>query len=997
MICLLVELSGYRQLLRLQPELVRGVSGDVKHLLEGRGAPEVASDDGFLLFCLQGTSEAEVGLFVEAVFDVLELLRSRSESLAGFNLIVDATETNDHEAILLALRRALRATSRDNELWVGAEALTVLRDYLRFETTGTSRRVIGRRDQATPRLGTYGDFLADEHAVERFLTAIDGWLMGTERPGTLVIEGGDLESALTSVRHALGKIYGETPAWVEVAPGPAELPLESILRSIGGSKSIAEESVMSSPEKAVWQSQRAFLEDRSGYPGGRRIADEAVSDTWRAAGTAISSRIREASRNRAVPAVVFHRAESLSPQVVAGMAKLLADLPADCDAIRIVIHGRESTESLSPFLFAAPIRHLRFDDLDAEAFAARADLFLSDAAKRKVRLTKGLKETRGRLSSAFYHFLVFQDKRDLALNARPDDLKVPPESRDASLVLTGLPPETKEHLWAFHIADGRLPLTLLQDALEQTGYNRHRVATSVESLRRLGFLETTDYPSARLGPLEKVLKRQIGSAARELESAMSHWLMQSALNGPLVPTPHLLPIVLRGAEIRELLHFFCELVHRLLDAKDYATAERLVYREVPLTRVARQAGAFQELEAVLYGARLRLALCRQDWKTANALWSSRQQVNGTGVYQGLVHLELGRYALSQRQVNDAKTYVKRAMVELQDEDSNWTNSASIDFGIVLMARHKLSDAREYFVMARPKTPTPATTYNYIRSIFMEAIALFLRGSYSQVIAYAEQLVEATETEFMRSWGAFARFLHARVLLELGRYSEAQYLLEQTISLARGYGLFQAIKVCKAWLARAQTLKGHHKEAMAILTELPESTERNYFLADLLQLIGNDRESLELLEKVLLVVRNSEPVPPDVVQWSSGFASLEDRVFGLATGEPVLYWLARSLRGMVMARSGDHAEAIADLHDLTRSPDISPEDPYNSRYYYIYSQVLPQQRSPEVDDFLTVLGKAVKFFQERNSRIDLYRQKISFMQENAWNRELISAAEAQNLL
>ncbi len=997
MICLLVELSGYRQLLRLQPELVKSAQRDVRRLLVERGADESLREDGYSLFCLGTSAGAELGPFVEGVFDVLELLRSRSESLAGFNLIVDLVETNDSAATLSDLRRKLRATSRDNELWVGNSALETLRNYLRFETTGSSRRVTGRRDQATSRLGSFEEFVADDRAIEQVLSTIDDWLLGSERPGTLIIDAEDMASAVAGVRAALGKIYGTEALVIEIGPAGDDLLLESLVRALSDRRSLGEKAVMSVSESAVWEHQEDLLRDRLTVPGGVRLGDQAPSDLWRAFGTALSSRIRSAAARRILPAVVFPKAGELHPRIAAGMSRLLADLPVGCDVLRVVIHGRDGREALSPFLLAAPVRTLRFDDLDLDSFASRADLFLSDSAKRKVRLSQGLRDTKGRPAAAFYHFLVLQDSRDLGLKTRPDDLKVPSDYRDASQILTSLASETKEHLWAFLVCDGRLPVELIMETLESIGHNRHRLSASIENLRRLGFLETGDYPKARLGPLNAVLKRQIYSESALLEERIAARLIEEALRGALVPTPHLLPIVLQGGNMAELLRFFCELVHRLIEVRDLAMAERLVYKHVPLTKSARQSGLFQDLEAVLYGVRLRLSVAKQDWKTATALWNSRQQLSGSEFYRGLFSLQLGRYALSQRQTSGAESYVKRAMVDLQESDPNWTNSASIDFGSVLLARHKLSDAREYFVMARPRNPTQRTTYNYLRSIFMEAIALFLRGVFSQVLTYVEQLIEATEKQAMRSWSAFARFLHARVLIELGQYADAQDVLEVTLSIGRAYNLEEVLTIAKTWLARAQTLQGHHSEALAILTDLPETPEHDYFLADLYFQSGAYRQSLELLDRVLLTARSEAPVSPEVVDWSSGYASLEDRVFGLSQGEPVLYWLARSLRGLVLHRTGETAEAIADLHDLTRSSDISPEDPYNSRYFFIYGSVLPEQRSPEVDDFLTVLGKAVKYFQERNSRIDIYQQKISFMRNNVWNRELIEAAQAHNLL
>jgi tetratricopeptide (TPR) repeat protein len=997
MICLLVELSGYRQLVRLQPELVKSVRGDVRRLLLERGAVESLGEDGHTLFCVDTSAGAELDPFIEGIFDVLELLRSRTESLAGFNLIVDMVETNDSTATLADLRRALRATSRDNELWVGNNALGTLRNYLRFETTGTSRRVTGRRDQATSRLGSFDDFVADDRAVEQFLSAVDDWLVGNERPGTLLIAAEDTASALAGVRKAIGKIYGPGATIIELHPSGDESPLDSLIHALAGRRSIGENEVMNASELAVWNSQESFLRDRLRVPGGTRLGDHADADIWQGCGTAFSSRIRSAAARRVLPAILFAPAEELDSRLLSGMSRLLADLPKESETLRVVIHGPNAEEALSPFLLAAPLRRLRFEGLDLDTFASRADLFLSDSAKRKVRLSQGLRDTLGRPTAAFYHFLVLQDPRDLGLNTRPDDLKVPSDYRDASQILTSLAPETKEHLWAFFLCDGRLSVELMIETLEGIGYNRHRLSASIESLRRLGFLEARDFPKTRLGPLASVLKRQIRPESVALEKRLAGRLAEEALRGGLAPTPQLLPMLLQGGEIAEQLRFFCELVNRLIEVKDLGTAERLIYKRVPLTKAARQSGLFHDLEAVLYSARLRLALARQDWKAATALWNSRQQLSASGFYRGLVSLQLGRYALSQRQTTDAENYVKRAMVDLQEEDSNWTNSASIDFGGVLLARHKLSDAREYFVMARQRNPTHRTTYNYLRSIFMESIALFLRGSLSQVLTYADQLIEATEEQGMRSWNVFARFLNARVLIELGQYAEGRHLLEGSLSIGRIYGLEDALTVIRSWIARAHTLQGHHSEALAILSDLPESPERDFFLADLLFLSGNHSQSLELLDRVLLTVRTDAPVSPDVVDWSSGFASLEDRVFGLSQGEPVLYWLARSLRGLVLHQTGDTAEAIADLRDLTRSPIISPDDPYNSRYFYIYGRVLPEQRSPEVDDFLTVLGKAVKYFQERNSRIDIYQQKISFMRRNVWNSELIETAREHNLL
>ena len=73
------------------------------------------------------------------------------------------------------------------------------------------------------------------------------------------------------------------------------------------------------------------------------------------------------------------------------------------------------------------------------------------------------------------------------------------------------------------------------------------------------------------------------------------------------------------------------------------------------------------------------------------------------------------------------------------------------------------------------------------------------------------------------------------------------------------------------------------------------------------------------------------------------------------------------------------------------------DPYNRLYYFLYSLILPESGPADTEDRLTILGKSVRFMQERSSRIDRYSDKTAFLEKNYWNRQLIEQARLHNLL
>jgi len=91
------------------------------------------------------------------------------------------------------------------------------------------------------------------------------------------------------------------------------------------------------------------------------------------------------------------------------------------------------------------------------------------------------------------------------------------------------------------------------------------------------------------------------------------------------------------------------------------------------------------------------------------------------------------------------------------------------------------------------------------------------------------------------------------------------------------------------------------------------------------------------------------------------------------------------------------EGIGELHQLTRGEKSLEVDPAVYWFNYLYSRVLPEASSEEVDDKVTVLSKSLKSLQERASRIDAPAERSSFLWRNRWNRMIMEEARERKLV
>jgi tetratricopeptide (TPR) repeat protein len=309
-----------------------------------------------------------------------------------------------------------------------------------------------------------------------------------------------------------------------------------------------------------------------------------------------------------------------------------------------------------------------------------------------------------------------------------------------------------------------------------------------------------------------------------------------------------------------------------------------------------------------------------------------------------------------------------------------------------LAGDRIGDARDYFVMGRSSRTRRA--YDRLRNTLYRCVTLYLYGNLTRVLELSRNLGDEAEYSGFREYQLFSGFLEARTQFELGRYEEASQRLEQLLTVASCYGRREAMSTLRRWLARTEIYLGDAEGAIRALRGDVGGPETWLFLTEAYEHGEHYVEALECARAGLecshpTVIRSTE-----TALWQTGFAGIEDTV---GRNRLIVYRLLDTLHAYLRALvTSEREEALGELHRFTRSRRVGESDPYNPMYFYLYSALLRKGDPEAPDDKLTVLGKAVRFLQDRASRIDDYSDKVAFLHQNYWNRRLVDTARGENL-
>ena len=340
-------------------------------------------------------------------------------------------------------------------------------------------------------------------------------------------------------------------------------------------------------------------------------------------------------------------------------------------------------------------------------------------------------------------------------------------------------------------------------------------------------------------------------------------------------------------------------------------------------------------------------------------------------------------ASSAQAANSAKS----ALILLQNNPSEKGLSRAYRLlGETALSRERISEAVDYFGFAAESAERSDEPYEALLSSVNGACTQFLLGNISKSQRHAIDAERRAGELYQTDWLLWARFMQARIQFEIGLYERAAQSFSSLSSKNESINLF------RNWRDRAFAYSDSPIGTFFVDT----TDDTTFFRIESAFLRGDYEDAIREADEYLSAPNSVRFRNPERVDWSSGFALIEDRAIGRTGYERISKRLVRVYRAFALAKSERAHESVAELRRIVKDEPISDLDPYDAFYYWTLSVALKASDAPEVDTG-TILSIAFKRLQRRASRIDDPESKRSYLMSNRWNRALYADAKSINLI
>jgi tetratricopeptide (TPR) repeat protein len=991
---LFLEIGSYRQLTKLQPDLISGLVSRLEDHAQRHGAVAAGAEGGRFLFRFPVLADDRHGPILDAAFDARDILAQSAEEIAGYSVVIDLIEDQRDSEVAARLRDFVLSAPSDEAIWLTGRASAALGPFVETAEHAGFTRIVERRDSSSEALGRATDFAVMADAVEEMRSRLAPWINGTDEPGVLLVYGDELQGVSENVHAAIAPLQNVVKRvfWPSVIGVREEHdPYRPLMRTISESDLSRAADYLTRSERELYETKLDFLRMlvRRPFAGGYHRLRPA--DVQSAYALFLTARLRHLRAELALPGVVVEGAHTLARETVAILTGALNVIEP---AIRPVLVLTSTRDVLPVQLLGRDVSRYELPVLSADQFADRATTYLTEPARRRLRLAAGMARTGGRALAVYHHFSNLQEERDFEpLHASSREASV---FADGFAALSRLPRDELEFLFIAGETRGCFDRGGLFRILGELGVERVRISEMSDDLVRRGFLRDEQSCLPRARSFAEHAEALLGERAQSLRSELARWVEAALAAGTLYPDRELAHVEWRAGKRVEAVNTVWQLLVRELDAGNLERAADLerdgVFEEEPGAHVEhrRRAAVYQ------LAATVRRLLMQEDLGESERLFGRLPDTGGNPELSGELSLQQARLMLMRGDLADAMRLAKRAVMSFQDAGrTDSTARAHLEFGLVLLGREQLSDARDYFLLVQGNTVV--SPYTLARAELLGTVCLFLDGKYTRVLESVERHRQMLAPAGFESWLLYARFLEGRTLFDLGRYVDAAAVFHQGMAQARILDMPAAFRAYHLWAARCSVYQGSTRHAEAIFEAYEPDAELLYFRAEACHRDDRLQQALGHLDAAMESADAGYPLGGELFQWSGGFAAVEDLAIGRETGEPVLRNLIKAFRGYIMAHVGRLEAGMAEVHNLTRQQRLSGIDPYRAYYFYFYSVILQGSGPDRLDDPLTVLGKSVKNLRERTGRIDQYGHKTDYLYRNYWNRRLMDAAKAHNLL
>jgi tetratricopeptide (TPR) repeat protein len=229
-----------------------------------------------------------------------------------------------------------------------------------------------------------------------------------------------------------------------------------------------------------------------------------------------------------------------------------------------------------------------------------------------------------------------------------------------------------------------------------------------------------------------------------------------------------------------------------------------------------------------------------------------------------------------------------------------------------LARERINEAIDYFGFAAESAESSDEQYEALLSSVNGICTQFLLGNLSSALRHAQKAEERAETLYLSDWYDWARFMKGRIRFEVGDYDQAAELFDALAFSGKAVALF------RNWRDRALV----YENPTTGIFFVDASDDAPFFRLEAAFLLNEFEQVVRMADDYLSRPEPSHFRNPERVDWSSGFALVENRAVGLNGVDRVYRRISRTYRALSLSNLGAAADATAELHRIAKEEPLS---------------------------------------------------------------------------
>jgi len=977
-----VEITNYRQLKIIIPEKIDPLEKKIEQIVSASGGEAHTSLHG--LYCFHSTFRETSLSLIAAAFQIYKLMTSIADKIYGFSMILSDSRWKEEE-VESRIRDYIYSIPEENGIWLLEDRKGKLANHVSTNNSKGLTRILEKKEELPGTRERMNYFCRRDLLVEGIGEAIRELSKPLADSALINLNGNSLNGVDFNLDIVLEKIDTEDSVpLLFLSNCNSENPLDPFLWSINRDIEEKVSPYLDNGELDLWRSLSPAMELYRNSWNAAQCSDFIRRDFFTLYSLYLKAYIKIRKEKKLLPLIVcknLHKWKSEGLQMLNNLFESL--IPREGLIPLCTSDDSGWTEGLKKVKTKnIPFRPYSVEEVRKRIARAFPDLNLEE------KVLFNLYKSSDALTIPLFHSLMSYMENGQRLE----------RNHAAKGVFDGFDEVTQTLLYLIQVSAGLISREDFQAFFESRNIAPSRISERLDHLYLFSLIEGSQYPRPVYRDLESYAEAAVGGAKKELLNSFTNYLFSLWEKGAHLNIENLFRVVLKYGQTGKSLQIYQVLIDRFLNNKQFQLADHFLSRKF-FNSEALSVGEKDALKNIVFAGRMRSALLKEDYRDVKAIISESEiiKVHKKSAYSSHTLLQHSLYMNSLGDYSKGLNLAKEALFEFQQAgDSVGEAKANIELASALLGQGKIRTSQDYFEISRRASFQCKDLLCQIRSSFFKALSDFIFGNIPMALRGVNDALPIAERAGRREWQLMLVHLKGRILFDLGRYRDCEDIYREASNTASKYGMDKAGALLRRWVARSLIYNERFRDGIDMLKDMEYNDESLFFLSEAAYFGRREDKALEYLNNAGMQFQSIDFIPGETPLWRDGFSSIEGYSLSRDRDSDVLMNQIQAFRYYLTGLNGDVNSALEGFSELAGRYSNQGTNHYFHKYFYLYSDVLPDSFSDE-EKRLKILSNSVKLLQSRAGRFDDQKMKHSFLNYNIWNKRITEESVKRNFI